>query len=121
MRLKKIWGVSLAAMTYRLHKLDLLSEWHYRKLYIEISSRGFRKEEPDGGPREISQVLQKVFAALRKEGVSKEEIAEALRVHPKDIDELLVFGLALTSLNGVPQSSDRGRARPALRLISSEE
>jgi Zn-dependent peptidase ImmA (M78 family) len=120
MRLKKIWDVSLAPMTYRLHKLDLLSEWHYRKLYIEISSRGFRKEEPDGGPREISQVLQKVFAALRKEGVSKEEIAEALRVHPKDIDEL-VFGLALTSLNGVPQSSDRGRARPALRLISSEE
>ena len=109
MRLKKIWDVSLAPMTYRLHKLDLLSEWHYRKLYIEISSRGFRKEEPDGGPREISQVLQKVFAALRKEGVSKEEIAEALRVHPKDIDEL-VFGLALTSLNGVPQSSDRGRA-----------
>ena len=101
MQLKKIWGVSLAPMTYRLHKLDLLSEWHYRKLYIEISSRGFRKEEPDGGPREISQVLQKVFAALRKEGVSKEEIAEALRVHPKDIDEL-VFGLALTSLNGVP-------------------
>lgn len=119
MRLKKIWGVSLAAMTYRLHKLDLLSEWHYRKLYIEISSRGFRKNEPDGGPREISQVLQKVFAALRKEGVSKEEVAEVLRVHPKDIDEL-VFGLALTSLNGVPHSNDRTRPRPALRLVSSE-
>ena len=56
---------SLAAMTYRLHKLDLLSEWHYRKLYIEISSRGFRKSEPDGGPREISQVLQKVFRIYR--------------------------------------------------------
>jgi Zn-dependent peptidase ImmA (M78 family) len=36
MRLKKVWGVSIAAMTYRLHQLDLLSEWHYRKLYIEI-------------------------------------------------------------------------------------
>ena len=114
MRLKKVWGVSLAAMTYRLHKLDLLSEWHYRKLYIEISSRGFRKKEPDGAPREISQVLQKVFAALRKEGVSKEEVAEALRVHPKDIDEL-VFGLALTSLNGIPNSGDRSRPRPPLR------
>ncbi len=120
MRLKKVWGVSLAAMTYRLHKLDLLSEWHYRKLYIEISSRGFRKKEPDGAPREISQVLQKVFAALRKEGVSKEEVAEALRVHPKDIDEL-VFGLALTSLNGIPNSGDRSRPRPPLRLVSSED
>lgn len=120
MRLKKIWGVSLAATTYRLHKLGLLSEWHYRKLYIEISSRGFRKNEPDGGPREISQVLQKVFAALRKEGVSKEEIADELRVHPTDIDEL-VFGLALTSFNGVAHGNDRSRPRPALRLISSEE
>ena len=120
MRLKKIWGVSLAAMTYRLHKLDLLSEWHYRKLYIEISSRGFRKNEPDGGLREISQVLQKVFAALRKESISKEEIADSLRINPRDIDEL-VFGVPLTSLNGVPHSNDRSRPRPALRLVSSEE
>jgi Zn-dependent peptidase ImmA (M78 family) len=120
MRPKKVWGVSLAAMTYRLHKLDLLSEWHYRKLYIEISSRGFRKKEPDGGPREISQVLQKVFAALRAEEVSKEDIAAALRVHPKDIDEL-VFGLAMMSLDGAPHRPDRSRPRPALTLVSSKE
>ena len=120
MRLKKVWGVSLAAMTYRLHKLGLLSEWHYRTLYIEISSRGYRKKEPAGGPREISQVLQKVFSALRAEGVSKEEIAEKLRVHPTDIDEL-VFGLAFTSLDGVPRRNDRGRSRPALTLISSKD
>lgn len=120
MRLKKVWGVSLAAMTYRLHKLDLLSEWHYRKLYIEISSRGYRKTEPDGGPREVSQVLQKVFSALRAEGVSKEEIAEALRVHPTDIDEL-VFGLALTSLAGVAPRSDRRRSQPLLTLVSTKD
>ncbi len=120
MRLKKVWGVSLAAMTYRLHKLDLLSEWHYRKLYIEISSRGYRKREPDGGPREVSQVLQKVFSALRAEGVSKEEIAEALRVHPTDIDEL-VFGLALTSLAGIARRSEGSRSRPSLTLVSSKD
>jgi hypothetical protein len=65
-------------------------------------------------------VLQKVFAALRAEGVSKEEIAEALRVHPKDIDEL-VFGLALMSLNGVLNGADRRRTRPPLRVVSSKE
>jgi len=119
-RLKKVWGVSLAAMTYRLHKLDLLSEWHYRTLYIEISSRGYRKKEPDGGPREVSQVLQKVFSALRAEGVSKEEIAEKLRVHPTDIDEL-VFGLALTSLEGISRRGDRSRSRPPLALVSSRD
>src|SRR3984893_16878742 len=52
--------------------------------------------------------------------ISKDEIAEALRVHPKDIDQL-VFGLALTSLNGVPRSGDRSRppaiaqSRPSFR------
>lgn len=58
-RLKKIWGVSLAALTYRLHKLGLISDWHYRKLYIEISRLGYRKSEPDEGVRETSQILKK--------------------------------------------------------------
>lgn len=120
-RLKKIWGVSLAAITYRLHKLGLLSDWHYRKLYIEISSRGYRKSEPNGGPREVSQVLQKVFVALREEGVSKHDIAAALRVHAEDIDEL-VFGLALTGLEGFGRSTASGpRRRPNLAVVSSRE
>jgi len=121
MRLKKIWGVSLAAMTYRLHKLGLLSDWHYRKLYIEISKRGFRKAEPDGGPREISQVLQKVFAALRADGVTKRTVADVLHVHPKDLDEL-VFGLALTGLDGsAPRDATVGRLPPRLTVVSSKD
>jgi Zn-dependent peptidase ImmA (M78 family)/DNA-binding XRE family transcriptional regulator len=119
-RLKKIWGVSLAAITYRLHKLGFLSDWHYRKLYIEISKRGYRKAEPDGGQREISQVLQKVFAALRAEGVTKHTIAEVLHVHPKDVDEL-VFGLALTVLDGSARgTANPGRLPPRLTVVSKE-
>jgi Zn-dependent peptidase ImmA (M78 family) len=119
-RLKKIWNVSLAALTYRLHKLGLLSDWHYRKLYIEISSRGYRKSEPNGGPREVSQVLHKVFSALREERVTKHDVAAALHVHAEDVDEL-VFGLALTALQG-----DGGRAaalgrRPKLTIVASKE
>jgi hypothetical protein len=121
MRLKKIWGVSLAAITYRLHKLGLLSDWHYRKLYIEISKRGFRKAEPDGGPREISQVLQKVFAALRADGVTKRTVADVLHVHPKDLDEL-VFGLALTGLDcSPPRDATVGRLAPRLTVVSSKD
>lgn len=119
MRLKKIWNVSLAAMTYRLHKLGLLSDWHYRKLYIEISSRGYRRSEPDGGPREVSQVLQKVFNALREEGVTKYDIAAALHVHPEDVDEL-VFGLALTAREGDGQGCNPLKRRPRLTVVSSK-
>jgi Zn-dependent peptidase ImmA (M78 family) len=120
-RLKKIWGVSLAAITYRLHKLGLLSDWHYRKLYIEISSRGYRKAEPDGTPREVSQVLHKVFSALREDGVSKHEIAASLNVHAEDVDDL-VFGLALTGLDGSGRSiASSKRRRPNLAVVSSRE
>jgi Zn-dependent peptidase ImmA (M78 family)/DNA-binding XRE family transcriptional regulator len=116
LRLKKIWGVSVAAMTYRLHRLGLLSDWHYRKLYIEISARGYRRAEPDGGPREVSQVLQKVFIALREEGISKHDAAAALHVHPEDVDDL-VFGLALTGLDGSGRVGSR--RRPDLTVVSS--
>ncbi|MDX8469792.1 XRE family transcriptional regulator [Mesorhizobium sp. VK25A] len=118
-RLKKIWGVSLAAITYRLHKLGLLTDWHYRKLYIEIASRGYRKTEPAGGPREVSQILQKVFAALREDGIGKHDIACALNVHAEDVDEL-VFGLALTGLNGSGRPPTPKR-RPELTVVSSRE
>jgi Zn-dependent peptidase ImmA (M78 family) len=118
-RLKKIWNVSLAALTYRLHKLGLLTDWHYRKLYIEISSRGYRKSEPDGTPREVSQVLHKVFNALREERVTKHDVATALHVHAEDIDEL-VFGLALTALEGGRAGAGVGR-RPKLSVVASRD
>jgi Zn-dependent peptidase ImmA (M78 family)/DNA-binding XRE family transcriptional regulator len=118
-RLKKIWNVSLAALTYRLHKLELLTDWHYRKLYIEISSRGYRKSEPDSAPREVSQVLHKVFTALREEKVNKHDIASALHVHAEDIDEL-VFGLALTALAGGRSTAGTGQ-RPKLSVVASRD
>ena len=119
-RLKKIWNVSLAAMTYRLHKLGLLSDWHYRKLYIEISSRGYRRSEPDGAPREVSQVLRKVFNALREDGVTKHDVASALSVHPEDVDEL-VFGLALMALEGDGRRAGTQGRRPKLTIVASKE
>jgi Zn-dependent peptidase ImmA (M78 family)/DNA-binding XRE family transcriptional regulator len=116
-RLKKIWNVSLAALTYRLHKLGLLSDWHYRKLYIEISSRGYRKSEPNRAPREVSQVLHKVFNALREEGVTKHDVAAALHVHPEDVNEL-VFGLALTALEGDGRVAATARPRPRFTVVT---
>jgi hypothetical protein len=59
-----------------------------------MSKRGYRSNEPKGITRETSQVLTKVFATLRKEGISKVDVAEALDVYPQDLDAL-VFGLAL--------------------------
>ena len=36
---KKYWGVSAAALNYRLHKLGVTSEWQYRTFRIQITER----------------------------------------------------------------------------------
>lgn len=115
--LKRVWTVSLAALTYRLHAVGALSDWHYRTLCIEISQRGFRRKEPDEAPREISQALAKIFAALREEGMTKAEVARQLSVHPSEIDQL-AFGLMVQGMTETAGQVGPGVTRATvLRLV----
>lgn len=112
--LKRRWTVSVAALAYRLHTLRLISDWHYRQLAIQMAKRRYHRIEPQGAPRETSQVLAKIFASLRSEGVSKRDLAEELCLPPAEIDEL-VFGLTLTSIEGANRRSvtlPKTRLRP---------
>ena len=74
----------MGALTHRLHQLKALSDWHYRTLWVEIGERGYRTNEPEPRiDRETSQILNKVFAALRKEGITKADVADDLFVHAR--------------------------------------
>lgn len=119
-RHKVYWTTSVAALAYRLHDVGLVSDWHYRTLCIEIAKRGYRKREPNEAPRETSQVLAKVFSALRDDGVSKADIAATLAVHAEEIDQL-VFGLALTGLSGGGAARTSVKSRAHLRVVGSKE
>lgn len=107
--LKKRWRVSVAAMTYRLHTLGLLSEWAYTDMMREISVRGWRKNEPEGGPRETSQLLAKCLAALRQEHVALHDVAAALHVPHTEL-EALTFGLILMA---APRMTHAGEEAPS--------
>lgn len=96
--LKKIWKVSAAALSYRLHSLGMVTDWQYRALCIEIAKRG-RDREPNEIPRETSQILPKIFAALKEEGVSRADVARALEI-PRSEVEKLMFGLTFTTIDG---------------------
>jgi len=87
-QLKKRWLVSAASLAHRLHSLDLLSDWNYRQLCIQLS-KGGRANEPEGIARETSQVLSKIFAHPDE---SKGGIADELALNRSDI-EVLTFGL----------------------------
>lgn len=116
---KQPWKVSVGALAHRLHELGVLSDWHYRTLCIEIGKLGYRTNEPEPKiARETSQVLNKVFAALRQEGCTKSDIARDLHVHPHDLDAL-VFGLAILPLgemSGVP-TRPKLDSYPPLELV----
>jgi hypothetical protein len=101
--------------------LKVLSEWQYRALSIEMGKRGYRTNEPEPRiARETSQILNKVFAALRKEGCTKADIANELHVYPQDLDAL-VFGLAIMPIDGDVAAPVRPRpdSYPPLELIEA--
>ena len=115
-KLKKHWIVSVAALTYRMHALGVLSDWHYRTLSIEIAQRGYRTTEPAGEPPEMSLLLKKLFQALKEDGTSRSELARQLHYNVEDLDKV-VFGLVLTSLKGNSVSAKKGGSPTSLRLI----
>lgn len=88
MRLKHYWGVSLAALAFRMNSLGLLTEWGYRTLCVDISRKGYRTTEPEPMRAESSQMLAKVFAALRVEGVRPAHIARDLSLSVEDVNAL---------------------------------
>ncbi len=113
---KKYWTVSAAALNYRLHSLGLTTAWNYRTLCIQLSELG-RNKEPECAPFETSQVLSKVFTALRDEGITKFDVAKAINVTPEEIDEL-TFGLMLNVLQGGRPTGDTTKtSRANLRLV----
>lgn len=115
MKAKKRWGISLSAMTYRLAKLGILTEWQARRFFIEISRRGYRTAEPEPMPRESSFVWQAVFRDLWKDRITKQGIAAALHV-PFEEFESVVFGLASPAFDPKATVEQMGVSGPVLAV-----
>lgn len=118
---KRQWGVSVAALNYRLHALGLTSDWTYRTLCIQLAQEGFRTAEPESLPHEKSVLLEKVFSALRDEGLTKAAVAKQLAISVEEINEL-TFGLMLNVLKGSSQgisSASKTAGRTQLHLVKS--
>lgn len=115
---KRRWRVSLAALAHRMRQVNLLSEWQYRSVFIEISSRGYRTTEPNGIAAESSQVLAKVFRSLRDDGYTRSQLARELAIPLQELNKL-IFGLVLTGLDGKGGGGSRTtKTRPALELLA---
>lgn len=103
---KRYWKVSLAALVYRMHTLGLLTDWQYRTHFVQISRNGWRTSEPPKTsiPHESSQLLAKVFATLRKDGITRADVARQLCIPLEELAKL-VFGF--TAIDGGNQGAVR--------------
>ena len=97
---KKRWKVSLAALNYRMHKLNFITEWRYRDFCIRIAS-DYGHTEPDGIDREKSVVWQKVMKALWAEKITQADIARALYVPVEEVNTL-IFGILYSGATEQP-------------------
>ncbi|MBN7379713.1 helix-turn-helix domain-containing protein [Mycobacteroides abscessus] len=107
LKAKRYWNVSAMALTRRLSDLGLLTEWGYRSACVQLSKMGYRSSEPDGLQRESSQLLAKVFAALREDRKRPSAIAEDLGL---TVEDLLshVFGLTMLAVTRPAATDEHG-------------
>jgi hypothetical protein len=78
-----------------------LTEWQYRSLCVELSRRGFRREEPGGIQHESSLLFSKVFSSLptRTSGGAVTKIAHDLALTPNELAQHLM-GLVVVPVSG---------------------
>ncbi len=93
-----------------MHDTGLLSEWRYRQVCIEVQGLGYRKREPDGIPREGSQVLQKAFTALWAERMTTDRVAAELGWPRGELD-----ALTFRMVKGASERTESGKVE--LRVL----
>lgn len=78
------WGVAAMALTHRLKELNMLTEWGYRDLCVQLSRQGFRRSEPGGISREQSERLRQALALLRRDGTPTSALAAQLGIRASE-------------------------------------
>jgi Zn-dependent peptidase ImmA (M78 family) len=116
LQFKKYWIVSAFALVYRMQQLGLMSDWHYRYLCRELSTLGYRSHERDGIERESSQLLAGIFAELRKDGITKHQVAKDLFIETEELDKQ-IFGLVMTAMAGGNNPSTKETKPVELKII----
>jgi Zn-dependent peptidase ImmA (M78 family)/DNA-binding XRE family transcriptional regulator len=99
--MKQKWGVSIAMMIVRARHARLISEEAERRLWVNLSRRGWRREEPFDAstPPEEPRLLRQSFELLLGERLqTPEDVAVDLALPAAEIETLA--GLSLGYLSG---------------------
>jgi len=114
-RIKSIWKVSVAALLYRLKEVGLITYYNFNRLFVELSSLGYRTNEPESAAVEQSQIWRQVFSDALSSGQNFAELAAELRIPSFELSRLLI-GLATLPVPSSPGVKG-GARRGVLRVV----
>ncbi|MDP9173409.1 MAG: ImmA/IrrE family metallo-endopeptidase [Planctomycetota bacterium] len=79
LRLKRVWGVSMAAIIHRAYKLSVIPESRYRRLFTQLGAGGMRTREPEPLPFETPETFDKLLEIHRTRlGFSDDDLRKLL-------------------------------------------
>lgn len=111
--LKLKWKMSISAMVMRARQCAMISEETERRLWINLSRRGWRKMEPydDITPPEEPRLLKSAIELILEEGgQTPDEILDRLALPSSDLE----------SLTGLPEGYFNSFSRVSLRVHTND-
>lgn len=76
--LKRQFGLSIQALIHRLLDLNIINDSYYSQWFARINKYGWKKEEPEERPFEVSYWLERSLLRLVAEGVMGKREAESI-------------------------------------------
>lgn len=108
---KSYWRVSLQAINYKSHKLNLLTDWVYRSNCMKINSLGYHKNEPQPTHHDQPILHLKLLKLLDAKGnFSVQEMLNEIGISEEDFDNLTFKSLTLFRAYKVS-------TRPKLKIV----
>jgi Zn-dependent peptidase ImmA (M78 family)/transcriptional regulator with XRE-family HTH domain len=115
---KERFGISVAAMIYRAKNLRLISETVAKRIWIEISRRGWKQNEPGYVAEDRSVRFERLLdAALLEEKLTMDQAAELSGVRSDELRERHEWALGLVAWRSDPYVKTHDQEQPHLRLV----
>lgn len=91
LKLKAKWGISLKALIYRAHDLEVWGDYTYRNVSKQLAMQGLPEPGPLGLP-ESPSLLGRAASLLEDAGVESADLAVASRLTEHQINEVIEAG-----------------------------
>ena len=115
---KERFGISVAAMIFRGQESRILSEGLAKRIWIEISRRGWKENEPGYVAEDRAVRFERLLdSAILEERLTLEQAASLTGVRVDELRERHEWALGLVAWRSSPYATAIDKEQPHLRLV----